>query len=168
MYSFFFHWILRSQVDSTQAKSNYPLSVFCSMFCLLPAVLKVEFSISSCVFLWNSSPVYLSISEIPIHLSSRSRCEVMGWCYSCSVIWSWITHDPEEIVHWSIPSGDELPYAEMVRAPVWVVAVWVFEHISCWLQFPSVHTPHQDPSYRFIGFQNLCLTGSFWITRTGT
>jgi len=73
------------------------------MVCLLPAVLKVEFSISSCVFLWNSFPVYLSTSEIPVHLFSRSPCEVMGWCYSCSVIWSCIMYDPEEIVHWSIP-----------------------------------------------------------------
>lgn len=51
MYAFFFfHWILRSQIDSTLAKCNYPMLVFCSMFCLLSAIVKVEFSISSRVF----------------------------------------------------------------------------------------------------------------------
>lgn len=70
--------------------------IYCSS-----AVLNTEFSISSCTFLWNSFPIYFSISEILIYLSSCSHCEVTGRYYSCSMIWSWRMQDPEDIIRWS-------------------------------------------------------------------
>lgn len=70
--------------------------IYCSS-----AVLNIEFSISSCTFLWNSFPIYFSISEILIYLSSCSHCEVTGWYYSCSMTWSWHMQDPEDIIRWN-------------------------------------------------------------------
>lgn len=127
--SFFFRWILISKVNGTP-KAATPCQCLhhCFIIYCSSAVLNIEFSITLCTFLWNSFPIYFSISEILIYLSSCSHCEVTGWYYFCSMTWSWHMQDPEDIIHWSTSQEKWLGPRFQSRRTSSVIAVSFCEH----------------------------------------